>query len=323
LACFKIKGNNYSKYLFFSLKGSPFQTQFKLSMTGMIGGVSISSINNFCLPLPPLSEQTKIAQFLDDKTSKIDVAVTIKEQQINLLKERKQILIHKAVTQGLNSNVTLKDSGVEWIGKIPKHWEVVPLRHIGKTQNGLSKGGEYFGSGFPFLTYGDVYKNRTVPNTLSGLAEASIADRQQFSIKEGDIFFTRTSETVEDIAFTSTCLNNLENGTFAGFLIRFRPEKNILYKGFSRYYFSSSTHRSFFVGQMNLVIRASLSQDHLKRMPVLIPPLSEQKRISTYIETGSQKIEIAISLKQQEIEKLKEYKSTLINSVVTGKVKVF
>jgi type I restriction enzyme S subunit len=74
---------------------------------------------------------------------------------------------------------------------------------------------------------------------------------------------------------------------------------------------------------MNLVIRASLSQDHLKRMPVLIPPLSEQKRISTYIETGSQKIEIAISLKQQEIEKLKEYKSTLINSVVTGKVKVF
>jgi type I restriction enzyme S subunit len=291
--------------------------------SGVRQTLSFAHVANSELVFPPLSEQTKIAQFLDDKTSKIDVAVTIKEQQINLLKERKQILIHKAVTQGLNSNVTLKDSGVEWIGKIPKHWEVVPLRHIGKTQNGLSKGGEYFGSGFPFLTYGDVYKNRTVPNTLSGLAEASIADRQQFSIKEGDIFFTRTSETVEDIAFTSTCLNNLENGTFAGFLIRFRPEKNILYKGFSRYYFSSSTHRSFFVGQMNLVIRASLSQDHLKRMPVLIPPLSEQKRISTYIETGSQKIEIAISLKQQEIEKLKEYKSTLINSVVTGKVKVF
>jgi type I restriction enzyme S subunit len=291
--------------------------------SGVRQTLSFAHVANSELVFPPLSEQTKIAQFLDDKTSKIDVAVTIKEQQINQLKERKQILIHKAVTQGLNSNVTLKDSGVEWIGKIPKHWEVVPLRHIGKTQNGLSKGGEYFGSGFPFLTYGDVYKNRTVPNTLSGLAEASIADRQQFSIKEGDIFFTRTSETVEDIAFTSTCLNNLENGTFAGFLIRFRPEKNILYKGFSRYYFSSSTHRSFFVGQMNLVIRASLSQDHLKRMPVLIPPLSEQKRISTYIETGSQKIEIAISLKQQEIEKLKEYKSTLINSVVTGKVKVF
>ena len=290
--------------------------------SGVRQTLSFAHVANSELVFPPLSEQTKIAQFLDDKTSKIDVAVTIKEQQINLLKERKQILIHKAVTQGLNSNVTLKDSGVEWIGKIPKHWEVVPLRHIGKTQNGLSKGGEYFGSGFPFLTYGDVYKNRTVPNTLSGLAEASIADRQQFSIKEGDIFFTRTSETVEDIAFTSTCLNNLENGTFAGFLIRFRPEKNILYKGFSRYYFSSSTHRSFFVGQMNLVIRASLSQDHLKRMPVLIPPLSEQKRISTYIETGSQKIEIAISLKQQEIEKLKEYKSSLINSVVTGKVRV-
>jgi type I restriction enzyme S subunit len=273
--------------------------------------------------IPPLPEQTAIAQFLDDKTTKIDAAITIKQQQISLLKERKQILIHKAVTRGLDDSVKLKDSGVEWIGEIPEHWEVVPLRHIGKTQNGLSKGGEYFGSGYPFLTYGDVYKNRTVPDTLSGLAEATVEDKVQFSIKEGDVFFTRTSETVEDIAFASTCLKPIENGTFAGFLIRFRPEKNVLFKGFSRYYFSSSTHRPFFVGQMNLVIRASLSQDHLKRMPVLIPPLSEQKEISTYIETASQKIEKAIGLKQQEIEKLKEYKSSLINSVVTGKVKVY
>jgi type I restriction enzyme S subunit len=272
--------------------------------------------------IPPLPEQTAIAQFLDDKTTKIDAAITIKQQQISLLKERKQILIHKAVTRGLDDSVKLKDSGVEWIGEIPEHWEVVPLRHIGKTQNGLSKGGEYFGSGYPFLTYGDVYKNRTVPDTLSGLAEATVEDKVQFSIKEGDVFFTRTSETVEDIAFASTCLKPIENGTFAGFLIRFRPEKNVLFKGFSRYYFSSSTHRPFFVGQMNLVIRASLSQDHLKRMPVLIPPLSEQKEISTYIETASQKIEKAIGLKQQEIEKLKEYKNSLINSVVTGKVKV-
>tara|TARA_R110000764_G_scaffold221957_1_gene310532 strand:- start:2566 stop:3867 length:1302 start_codon:yes stop_codon:yes gene_type:complete len=273
--------------------------------------------------IPPLPEQTKIAQFLDDKTTKIEDAIAIKEQQINLLKERKQILIHKAVTSGLDDSVTLKDSGVEWIGEIPEHWEVVPLRHIGNTQNGLSKGGEYFGTGFPFLTYGDVYKNRTVPNILSGLAEATIDDRKQFSIQEGDVFFTRTSETVDDIAFASTCLETIENGTFAGFLIRFRPEKNILYKGYSRYYFSSSTHRPFFVGQMNLVIRASLSQDHLKRMPVLIPPLSEQKEISAYIETASQKIETAIGLKQQEIDKLKEYKSSLINEVVTGKVRVW
>ena len=272
--------------------------------------------------IPPLQEQTSIAQFLDDKTAKIDQAIAIKRQQIDLLKERRQILIHKAVTKGINPNVKLKDSGVEWIGEIPGHWEVKALRFIGKTQNGLSKGGEYFGSGFPFLTYGDVYKNRTVPNQLSGLAEATDEDRKQFSIIVGDVFFTRTSETVEEIGFSSTSLETIKDATFAGFLIRFRPKNNVLFKGFSRYYFSSTTHRAFFIGQMNLVIRASLSQELLKRLPVLLPPLEEQTAISVYIENATTKIATAISLKEQEIEKLKEYKSSLIDGVVTGKVRV-
>lgn len=272
--------------------------------------------------IPPLQEQTAIATFLDDKTQKIEEAITIKEQQIALLKERKQILIHKVVTRGLDDSVALKDSGVDWIGKIPEHWEVKKLRYLGNTQNGLSKGGEYFGSGYPFLTYGDVYNNRVIPKKLKGLAESSLEDRKLFSVTEGDIFFTRTSETIDDIAFTSTCFQSIENATFAGFLIRFRPKSKNLDKGFSKFYFSSSVHRPFFVGQMNIVIRASLSQDHLKRMPVLLPPIIEQKNISVYLEKQSEKIDQAIGLKQQEIEKLKEYKSSLINSVVTGKVKV-
>ena len=93
---------------------------------------TISKDNFFALKtfVPPLSEQTAIAQFLDDKTTKIDEAITIKEQQIKLLKERKQILIHKAVTRGLDENVPLKDSGVEWIGEIPEHWEVKKVTHL-------------------------------------------------------------------------------------------------------------------------------------------------------------------------------------------------
>ena len=215
-----------------------------------------------------------------------------------------------------------KDSGVVWIGEIPEGWEVKPLRFIGKTQNGLSKGGEYFGTGFPFLTYGDVYKGIELPIQLSGLAESNIHDQEQFSVQEGDVFFTRTSETVEEIGFASTCLQTINKATFAGFLIRFRPNTNVIYKGFSKFYFSSRTHRSFFVGEMNLVIRASLSQELLKRLPVVIPPMQEQIEIAEYIETATKKIATAISLKEQEIEKLKEYKATLINSAVTGKIKV-
>ncbi|WP_418509232.1 restriction endonuclease subunit S [Corallibacter sp.] len=311
---------NFLYYFYLNLDADK---RLKPLYTGLRNTISKDNFFAFKTFIPPLPEQTAIAQFLDDKTTKIDQAIAIKQQQIALLKERKQILIHKAVTRGLDDTVILKDSGVEWIGEIPAHWEVKPLRHIGKTQNGLSKGGEYFGTGFPFLTYSDVYNNRELPYNLSGLAETSYEERKQFSVKSGDVFFTRTSETVDDIGFSSTCFESVENGTFAGFLIRFRPNKNVLDMGFSKFYFSSSTHRPFFVGQMNLVIRASLSQDHLKQMPILLPPLSEQKEIAYYIETASAKIETAISLKEKEINKLQEYKSSLINSVVTGKVRVF
>ena len=93
-------------------------------------------------------------------------------------------------------------------------------------------------------------------------------------------------------------------------------------KEFSKYYFSSSTHRAFFIKEMNLVIRASLSQDLLKRMPVLLPPFPEQEEIGKYLNNTTIKIATAISLKEQEIEKLKEYKMSLIDGVVTGKVRV-
>ncbi|GAA4736459.1 restriction endonuclease subunit S [Flavisolibacter ginsenosidimutans] len=272
--------------------------------------------------VPPLDEQTSIASFLDRKTAQIEKAIAQKEALIELLKERRQILIHKAVTRGLDPNVKMKDSGVEWIGEIPEHWEVKPLGFSGKTQNGISKGADYFGSGFPFLSYGDVYKNIELPKHVDGLAESSDADRKQYSVIEGDVLFTRTSETVEEIGFASTCTCTILNATFSGFLIRFRPNRNILDKYFSKYYFSSKTHRAFFVKEMNLVIRASLSQELLKKMPILIPSKDEQVEIGNYLENVSTKTFAAIVMKEKEIEKLKEYKATLINAGVTGKIKV-
>ncbi|MCD8081614.1 MAG: restriction endonuclease subunit S [Bacteroides sp.] len=112
----------------------------------------------------------------------------------------------------------------------------------------------------------------------------------------------------------------MPDATYAGFLIRFRPIKNVLNKHFSKYYFRSQIHSQFFVGEMNLLIRASLSQDLLKSLPVLLPPLKEQQEIGIYLDKVTQKIDIAIFQKQQEIEKLKEYKSVLIDHAVTGKI---
>lgn len=287
-----------------------------------VESVNMNSFFNLPIPVPPLPEQAAIGAFLDDKTAKIDRAIAQKEKMIALLKERKQIIIQQAVTKGLDPNANMKDSGVEWIGEVPEGWEVKRLRYLGFTQNGVSASGEYFGSGYPFVSYGDVYKNIELPEKVVGLANSSNEDRINYSIIEGDILFTRTSETIEEIGFSSTCLATIENSTFAGFLIRFRPKKGYLVPRFSKFYFSSLIHRSFFVKEMNLVTRASLSQELLKQLPVLLPPIQEQFAIAEHIETQSAKTDRAIALQEQQIAKLKELKATLIDGAVTGKIKV-
>ncbi|WP_220491356.1 MULTISPECIES: restriction endonuclease subunit S [unclassified Pseudoalteromonas] len=288
---------------------------------GLRNTIPKESFLGFKTFVPPLTEQTAIANFLDKKTAQIDEAVATKEKQIGLLKVRKQIIIQKTVTQGINPDTPKVDSGVDWIGEIPEHWEISKVRYLGTTQNGISAGAEYFGSGFPFVSYGDVYKNRELPSKVSGLAKSSTNDRKQYSILENDILFTRTSETAEEIGFASICMKTIEDSTFAGFLIRFRPAKR-LFKGFSKYYFNAAMMREYFVKEMNLVIRASLSQELLKNLPVLLPSLDEQELIFNYLENKTRKIEDAIDIQVQQIEKLKEYKTTLINSAVTGKIKV-
>lgn len=293
----------------------------KLLGSGVRQTINFNHIANSLLLQPPMVEQIAIANFLDTKTTQVDEAIVIKRKQIDLLKERKQLIIQKAVTQGLNPDAPMKDSDIEWIGQTPEHWEVSKLRYLGVTQNGISAGAEYFGSGFPFVSYGDVYKNRELPTFVKGLAKSSTNDRKQYSIIENDVLFTRTSETAEEIGFASICMKTIENSTFAGFLIRFRPSSR-LFKGFSKYYFNSAMMREYFVKEMNLVIRASLSQELLKNLPVLLPSLDEQRSIYTYLEVETGKIEDAILLQVQQIEKLKEYKTTLINSAVTGKIKV-
>jgi len=293
----------------------------KLLGSGVRQTINFNHIANSTLPFPPLKEQTAIANFLDKKTAQIDESIAIKQKQIELLKERKQIIIQKAVTQGLDPNVPMRDSGVDWLGDIPEHWDIKKLRYLGITQNGISAGAEYFGSGYPFVSYGDVYNNHQLPFEVKGLAKSTESDRKQYSIIENDVLFTRTSETIDEIGFASVCMKTISNSTFAGFLIRFRPKRK-LFKVFSKHYFNSAMMREYFVKEMNLVIRASLSQELLKNLPVLLPPIEEQKQISNYLESVSTKIEQTIETQKQQIKNLKEYKTTLINSAVTGKIKV-
>lgn len=274
------------------------------------------------IPVPTLDEQKVIADYLNKAIPEIDALHTDIEKQIETLEEYKKSIITEAVTKGLDPDVEMEDSGISYIGNIPKHWKVTNLKYLGKCQNGISKGGEYFGNGFPFVSYGDVYKNYSLPQNVDGLIMSTKTEQNIYSVKYGDVFFTRTSETIEEIGFASTCLKSIDNSVFAGFLIRFRPTSNDLIPEFSKFYFRSNIHRKFFVKEMNLVTRASLSQNLLGRLPVLLPPLCEQQMIAKNLEKKCSEIDGAIEEKKEQLDTLEQYKKSLIYEYVTGKKEV-
>ena len=273
-------------------------------------------------PVPELcyQDQMRIAQYIDNNVNRINGLIQEKQGFISLLEEKRRALISHIVTKGLDPNVEMKDSGVEWIGSIPKHWEIKRLRYLGRCQNGINIGGDFFGEGFPFISYGDVYKNRELPNKPSGLVRSSESDRNTYTVQKGDVLFTRTSETIDEIGFSSVCMNDIPDAVFAGFLIRFRPNPGAINKSFSKYYFQNELLRAFFVKEMNLVTRASLSQELLKRMPVVLPPAEEQALISETLDKKCSSLEELMSETKKSIELLKEHKTALISAAVTGKI---
>lgn len=170
------------------------------------------------------------------------------------------------------------------------------------------------------MSYGDAYKNRVLPETGSGLVQSTPEDRKRYSLLAGDVLFTRTSETIEEIGFASVCLKTIENASFAGFLIRFRPNSNDLDANYSKYYFSNQLLRAFFIKEMNLITRASLSQDLLKTMPVVLPPRTEQKAIAEVLDEKSKRFDRLQQLGEEQIKILQERRTALISAAVTGKI---
>ena len=321
--CFKCKPHLNPKYVDYYFRAVFVDRKYKRYSKNVRYSISAEEFMTLPILVPPLATQTSIATYLDAKCSEIDGLIADINKQIETLNELKKSTITEAVTKGLNKNAKLKDSGIQWIGMIPEGWRVSRVKYLGKSQNGISKGGEFFGEGFPFVSYGDVYKNISIPNKVEGLIRSTQQEQINYSVKYGDIFFTRTSETIEEIGFSSVCLSSIDNAVFAGFLIRFRPtDLNILSPNYSKYYFRSDIHRKYFVKEMNLVTRASLSQFLLGRLPVLLPPLTEQRAIATYLDTKCLEFDSIISDKQNQISTLEAYKKSLIYEYVTGKKKV-
>lgn len=319
------KNNNKTdlRFLNYIFTTEQFQKQLRKYANGILEirlRVSSENIMKQKVMFPPLSEQKKIADFLDSKVTEIDKIISETKASIENYKEYKQSVITEAVTKGLDKNVSMKEANNTYLGFVPFEWREKRLRFLGLCQNGISKSIDFFGKGYPFVAYGDVSKNISLPESVAGLIDTNENEREIYSVRYGDVFFTRTSETIEEVGFASTCLKTIENAVFAGFVIRFRPFNQYeLLPGFSKYYFRSNIHRKFFVKEMNLVTRASLSQELLKKLPVLLPPLNEQKRISNFLDNKCAEIDNLILEKEKFVTNLEGYKKSLIYEYVTGK----
>ena len=286
--------------------------------------INADGIKNYEIPVPSYEEQVKIVNRINADCERVDALITNQQAQIEKLKQYKQSLITEVVTKGLNPNASMKDSGIEWLGLIPEHWSISRARYIGTVQNGISKGGEYFGSGDPFVSYGDVYKNFELPKKVPGKIQSTPEEKQMYSVEYGDIFFTRTSETIEEVGFSSVCNSTIEGATFAGFIIRLRPfiPDDLILTDFAKYYFRSDHLRNYYVKEMNIVTRASLSQGLLKAMSVLVPPKAEQHAIATFLNSKCNQIDALVSNKLRKISEIKNLKKSLIYEYVTGKKEV-
>lgn len=306
----------YYKYLF---KSVSFISELQTSVVGIREGknISYSELSYSFLPIPPEKEQTAIANFLDDKTQKIDQAISIKEQQIALLKERKQILIHKAVTRGLDDTVPLKDSGVEWIGEIPEHWEVKRLKNICHINQNTLPDSTNKDFEFQYVDIGSVNLEDGVIQTEKYLFKNSPSRARRIA-KSGDTIISTVRTYLKAIDFVNKEKSEYIYST--GFAV-LQPFSFVYPEFLANFVRSDAFTEQVTINSKGMSYPAINSTD-LSRLFVVQTNINEQQEISEYIQTASQKIDTAISLKQQEIERLKEYKSSLINSVVTGKVKV-
>jgi len=262
--------------------------------------------------IPPLKEQTAIANFLDNKTSQIDEAITIKQKQIELLKERKQIIIQKWVTQGLDPNVPMCDSGVDWIGEIPEHWEVKRAKYLFNEIDERSTDGNEELLSVSHITGVTPRSEKNVTMIAEDYTGSKTCQKNDLVMNI--MWAWMGALGVSDRAGIVSSAYSIYRQAPVGILNPVYLEWLLKTTGYMEHYNRVSTglHSS----------RLRFYSRMFFDMEMAYPDRAEQDWIVKHIEEESNKIDEALYLQQAQIEKLKEYKTTLINSAVTGKIKV-
>ncbi|MDX7999763.1 restriction endonuclease subunit S [Xenorhabdus sp. Reich] len=306
-------GDGNHRFLAYLLDSLSFRKQIRKSVKGVkVFSITKSILKNTQVWLPDINYQIIVSAFLDKKTVQLDEAIAIKEKQIALLKEHKQIIIQKAVTQGLDPNVSMKDSGVDWIGKIPAHWEMAPGFTIFKESKDSNKG--MVESQVLSLSYGTIIVKPK--EKLVGLVPESFETYQ--IVEPGDVIIRCTDLQNDRTSLRTGIAKN--RGIITSAYLNLRV-KNDAYPDYVHYFLHvlDITKEIYRFGSG---LRQNLSFADFKHMQILQPSKSEQIEIVSYIQEQEAHTINSINFLQEQIEMLKEYKNSLINSAVTGKIKI-
>ncbi|ELZ5237995.1 restriction endonuclease subunit S [Vibrio parahaemolyticus] len=275
------------------------------------------------LAAPPKEEQKKIANFLDHETAKIDTLITKQEKLIELLKEKRQAVISHAVTKGLNPDTPMKDSGVEWLGEVPEHWNILKF---GITNKSAELGGNYNSGegeeGLPLIKMGNLGRGDISLKKMEYLPIEESFDKAHL-LKCGDFLFN-TRNSLELVGKVSIWKNELPRALYNSNVLRISFEPTLVS---SSQYMSYLFNSDLGLSQLRLIAKgttsvAAIYYKELKSISFPLPTLKEQEEIVEYVEKNIEKLDALIKQSQKAIQLIKERKTALISAAVTGKIDV-
>ena len=312
---------SYTNYL---LKSYKFIEEYYRNGHGIVADLWTTRFDEMKMikvAIPSIKEQEAIANYLDAATSKIDAAIAQQQKMIDLLNERKQIIINNAVTKGLDPNVKMKPSGIDWIGDIPEHWEIRKLKTIvDKVGSGVTPrggGSVYVDEGIMLLRSQNVYFEGFKLNDVAFITEAMDKEMGNTRVKEGDVLINITGGSIGRCHFVP---KGFPRANVNQHVCIVRP------RNFSSKYLYYLLRSNFCQLQVELQQtggnREGLTSAALKNFVLSIPPENEQKKIIDYLDEKDKGLQYSIEICQKQISLLQERKQIVINDVVTGKVKV-
>lgn len=309
------------KYLFHYIRSNFIHEILKLSAKSTVDSLRLPMFKEFIVAYPEIEEQEAISNFLDEKVSMLESLIANKHSFIEKLHEKRICIISNAVTKGLNPLVKMKDSKNEFLGNIPANWSIIRLKYL--TSESLKYGAnvpaELDDQNLPrYVRITDVDSEGNLRDETFRSIEKEVA--LPYLLKEGDILFARSGATVGK---TFIYRKDWGECAYAGYLIKARINKKVYDPMFIYYYTKSDGYLQWIQSVTIQATIQNVSAEKYSSLWFAIPPsLSEQKNIVEYLNQESNKIDTLISKTEQAIERLEEYKTALISSVVTGKIKV-